>query len=43
MVLGTHALTSRPFGETYTCLPRAGDDLDAALDAAIAPPSGSHL
>lgn len=34
-VLGTHALTSGPFGETYTCLPRAGEDLEAALAAAI--------
>ncbi|PVE50650.1 DEAD/DEAH box helicase family protein [Rhizobium rhizogenes] len=34
-VLGTHALTSGPFGETYTCLPRAGEDLEAALTAAI--------
>ena len=33
-VLGCHATTSGPFGETYTCL--AGDgDLKAALDAAI--------
>lgn len=33
-VLGRHATTSGPFGETYTCL--AGDgDLEAALDAAI--------
>jgi len=34
-VLGTHALTSGPFGETYTCLPRAGEDLEAALTAGI--------
>jgi N12 class adenine-specific DNA methylase/adenine-specific DNA methylase len=34
-VLGTHALTSGPFGETYTCLPRKGEDLDAALSAAV--------
>ena len=34
-VLGTHALASGPFGETYTCLPQAGVALDAALDAAI--------
>ncbi|QCM08690.1 lactate dehydrogenase (plasmid) [Agrobacterium tumefaciens] len=34
-VLGTHALTSGPFGETYTCLPRAGEDLETALTAAI--------
>ena len=33
-VLGRHATTPGPFGETYTCL--AGDgDLEAALDAAI--------
>ena len=35
MVLGTHALVSGPFGETYSCLPRAGSALDAALAAAI--------
>lgn len=34
-VLGDHALTSGPFGETYTCLPRAGETLEAALEAAI--------
>jgi N12 class adenine-specific DNA methylase/adenine-specific DNA methylase len=34
-VLGTHALTSGPFGETYTCLLRAGEDLETALTAAI--------
>lgn len=34
-VLGTHALTPGPFGETYTCLPRAGEDLEAALVRAI--------
>ncbi|PZR94748.1 MAG: lactate dehydrogenase [Stutzerimonas stutzeri] len=34
-VLGTHALTSGPFGETYTCLPHEGMELGAALDAAI--------
>ena len=34
-VLGTHALTSGPFGETYTCLPRDGEELGAALSAAI--------
>ena len=34
-VLGQHALTAGPFGETYTCLPHAGEDLDAALTAAI--------
>ena len=35
-VFGTHALTSGPFGETYTCRPRAGEDLAAALSAAVA-------
>jgi len=34
-VLGAHALTSGPFGETYTCRPRPGVDLETALDAAI--------
>jgi N12 class adenine-specific DNA methylase/adenine-specific DNA methylase len=34
-VLGTHVLASGPFGETYTCLPREGEDLGAALPAAI--------
>ncbi|HQS45135.1 MAG: lactate dehydrogenase [Rhizobiales bacterium 24-66-13] len=34
-VLGEHALTSGPFGETYTCRPRRGEDLDTALAAAI--------
>ncbi|EJN06850.1 hypothetical protein [Phyllobacterium sp. YR531] len=34
-VLGTHALTSGPFGETYTCLPSEGEDLAAALSVAI--------
>ncbi|MDO1585479.1 DEAD/DEAH box helicase family protein [Rhizobium oryzicola] len=34
-VLGTHALTSGPFGETYTCRPRDDEDLEAALAAAI--------
>ena len=34
-VLGEHALKSGPFGETYTCLPRAGDDLDARLKAVV--------
>ncbi|MHB0952754.1 MAG: lactate dehydrogenase [Allorhizobium sp.] len=34
-VLGTHALTSGPFGETYTCRPRPGINLATALDAAI--------
>ncbi|WP_223568932.1 lactate dehydrogenase [Agrobacterium tumefaciens] len=34
-VLGTHALTSGPFGETYTCRPRPGVDLEMALDVAI--------
>ncbi|OYZ88509.1 MAG: lactate dehydrogenase, partial [Xanthobacter sp. 17-67-6] len=35
MVLGTHGLTSGPFGETYTCRPRDGEDLDAALATAL--------
>jgi len=34
-VLGAHALTSGPFGETYTCLRRDGEDLDAALATAV--------
>lgn len=34
-VLGDHALTSGPFGETYTCRPRASVDLEQALRAAI--------
>ncbi len=34
-VLGRHALMSGPFGETYTCLPRQGAGLDAALSADI--------
>jgi len=34
-VLGTHATTSGPFGETYTCLPRPGVDLEQALAEAI--------
>nr|WP_237681237.1 helicase-related protein [Agrobacterium tumefaciens] len=34
-VLGDHAPTSGPFGETYTCRPRAGVDLETALKAAI--------
>lgn len=33
-VLGRHATTSGPFGETYTCLP-SGSDLKVDLDAAI--------
>jgi N12 class adenine-specific DNA methylase/adenine-specific DNA methylase len=35
-VLGAHALTSGPFGETYTCSPRRGKDLETALSTAIA-------
>ncbi|MET4213887.1 putative RNA methylase [Bradyrhizobium sp. LA2.1] len=35
-VLGTHALASGAFGETYTCQARVGEDLDAAVVAAIA-------
>lgn len=34
-VLGDHALTSGPFGETYTCLPRHGEDLGDVLAAAM--------
>ncbi|WP_319799002.1 Eco57I restriction-modification methylase domain-containing protein [Nitrobacter sp.] len=36
LVLGKHALASGPFGETYTCLPRKDQALDAALSATIA-------
>ena len=35
LVLGAHALTSGPFGETYTCLPKAGEDLAPVLAEAI--------
>jgi N12 class adenine-specific DNA methylase/adenine-specific DNA methylase len=34
-VLETHALASGPFGETYTCLPFEGEDLEAALARTI--------
>ncbi len=34
-VLGTHATTSGPFGETYICLPKPGQDLEQALARAI--------
>ncbi len=34
-VLGTHATTSGPYGETYTCLPQRDVDLGQALGAAI--------
>ncbi|SES41309.1 N-6 DNA methylase [Rhizobium sp. NFR03] len=34
-VLGDHALTSGPFGETYTCQPRPDADLATILDVAI--------
>jgi N12 class adenine-specific DNA methylase/adenine-specific DNA methylase len=34
-VLGTHAVTSGPFGETYICLPQAGVDLAQTLSTAI--------
>lgn len=34
-VLGTHALTSGPFGETYTCLPAERQELGEALEGAI--------
>lgn len=36
MVLGTHALTTGPFGETYTCLADPERPLPEALNAAIA-------
>ena len=35
LVLGAHALTSGPFGETYTCVPVDGEDLATALAEAI--------
>ncbi|TGR89574.1 hypothetical protein EN852_040120, partial [Mesorhizobium sp. M2E.F.Ca.ET.209.01.1.1] len=34
-VLGSHATKSGPFGDTYTCLPRQGVDLEQALSEAI--------
>ncbi|PZU74754.1 MAG: lactate dehydrogenase [Rhizobium sp.] len=34
-VLGDHALTSGPFGETYTCQPRPGENLEGLLKDAI--------
>lgn len=34
-VLGTHALITGPFGETYTCLSRGSEDLVVALSAAV--------
>ncbi len=34
-VLGTHALTSDPFGETYTCLQQSDVELKAALASAM--------
>ncbi len=34
-VLGTHATTSGPFGETYTCLTHPGVDLEQALFDAV--------
>ena len=34
-VLGTHAVTSGSFGETYTCLPHPGVDLEQLLSDAI--------
>ena len=42
-VLGTHALDLGPFGETYTCLPHAGMDLDDGAGRRDQSPSGSHL
>ncbi|MFG1428892.1 helicase-related protein [Roseixanthobacter glucoisosaccharinicivorans] len=35
LVLGTHALASGPFGETYTCLPRGDEDVETELVAAV--------
>jgi N12 class adenine-specific DNA methylase/adenine-specific DNA methylase len=35
LVLGRHALTFGPFGETYACLPQADVALGAALDAVV--------
>jgi N12 class adenine-specific DNA methylase len=35
LVLGAHGLTSGPFGETYTCLSKAGEELAPALADAI--------
>ena len=34
-VLGTHATTAGPFGETYTCMPHSGVDLAEALSDTI--------
>jgi len=34
-VLGDHAVTAGPFGETYTCVQRSGADLGQALAATI--------
>ena len=34
-VLGDHAMTSGPFGETYTCRPQPGVELEQALAATI--------
>ncbi|PYE30419.1 N12 class adenine-specific DNA methylase [Rhizobium sp. PP-WC-1G-195] len=42
-VLGSHATTSGPFGETYTCIAPAAQDFEAALGAAIASlPAGRY-
>jgi N12 class adenine-specific DNA methylase/adenine-specific DNA methylase len=35
MVLGEHALASRPYGETYTCVPRPTVVLEDALNATV--------
>ncbi|MBX9821881.1 MAG: DEAD/DEAH box helicase family protein, partial [Afipia birgiae] len=35
LVLGAHMLASGPFGETYTCRSRDGEDLGAALAAVV--------
>lgn len=35
MVLGEHALVSGPHGETYSCVARAGTDIDRSLSVAV--------
>jgi N12 class adenine-specific DNA methylase/adenine-specific DNA methylase len=34
-VLGDHAFASGPFGETYTCRPRVGEEIEAQLTSAV--------
>ena len=42
-VLGSHATTSGPFGETYTCIASADQNFETALGAAIARlPAGQY-